>query len=83
MSFEPYVPDIPPEEYDQGYLLEEFQKISEKLVMVLEAIAKEYHAPPDKPYNGQRVLADGVDWNPGAGRGIYWYDANAGTWNKL
>lgn len=39
------------------------------------------HAPPDKVKEGMARYADGVDWNPGAGKGLYLY--NGTTWNKL
>lgn len=39
------------------------------------------HVEPDKKRDGTIVGADGIDWNPGAGQGIYAY-FNA-TWNKL
>jgi hypothetical protein len=40
-----------------------------------------YVAPP-KPVDGMVVLADGVKWNPGGGRGFYGYDSSVG-WRKL
>lgn len=39
------------------------------------------HAPPAKVKEGMLRLADGTDWNPGAGRGLYQYIS--GTWVKL
>ena len=30
---------------------------------------------PSKPVTGQIVFADGTAWNPGSGRGLYYYDA--------
>lgn len=39
------------------------------------------HAPPTKVKEGMLRLADGTDWNPGAGRGLYQYIS--GTWVKL
>jgi hypothetical protein len=39
------------------------------------------HTEPDKPRDGMLVYADGTDWNPGAGEGIYGY-VN-GAWSKL
>lgn len=38
---------------------------------------------PDKPRHGDIRLFDGVLANPGAGRGVYWYDADFGTWNQM
>ena len=41
----------------------------------------EWHAAPGKPALGMMVLADGTDWNPGSGQGVYvWYNS---AWNFL
>lgn len=40
-------------------------------------------APPPKPRDGDLRHADGVNWNPGGGKGIYYYDAVAASWNQL
>jgi len=40
-----------------------------------------HNAAPAKPTDGDVVYADGTDWNPGSGEGIYArYNS---TWNKL
>lgn len=39
------------------------------------------NVPPTKPRDGDVRYADGVDWNPGGGRGFYYYDG--ATWNQL
>ncbi len=36
------------------------------------------HAEPERKWDGLFVNADGVDWNPGRGRGIYYYDSTFG-----
>lgn len=36
---------------------------------------------PTKPYEGLTVGADGTNWNPGGGQGVYTYYNS--TWNKL
>lgn len=36
---------------------------------------------PDKPREGMIRGADGTNWNPGSGKGIYAY--YGGAWNKL
>lgn len=41
----------------------------------------QWNAAPAKPFSGMVVYADGTNWNPGAGEGIYAYYAAA--WNKL
>ena len=37
--------------------------------------------PPARPVDDMVVRADGVQWNPGEGRGFYGYDN--GQWIKL
>ncbi len=39
------------------------------------------HAAPQRPQNGWVRYADGVDWNPGAGEGLYCREA--GIWRKM
>lgn len=41
----------------------------------------ELKAAPAKPVEGMVVFADGVTWNPGAGRGVYAYHGAA--WRLL
>ena len=36
---------------------------------------------PAKPQIGQVVFADGTNWNPNNGRGLYYYDT--GGWVKI
>lgn len=36
------------------------------------------NAAPAKPQTGQIVFADGTNWNPNSGRGLYYYDS--GSW---
>lgn len=38
------------------------------------------HVAPHRPRDGMIVHADGTDWNPGEGRGLYIYD---GGWVRL
>lgn len=39
------------------------------------------HAAPDKPRRGLVVFADGTDWNPGSGEGVYVYTTTG--WRPL
>lgn len=41
----------------------------------------EQNAEPEKLYDGLIVYADGTNWNPGGGEGVYVY--YAGQWNRL
>lgn len=42
---------------------------------------KTLYAEPKKFGQGMQVIADGTQWNPGAGQGVYTY--YAGSWKKL
>tara|TARA_A200000159_G_scaffold133039_1_gene130943 strand:+ start:4202 stop:4453 length:252 start_codon:yes stop_codon:yes gene_type:complete len=60
--------------------------ISNELVRVANAFTTESQtttipvlsAAPAKPQIGQIVFADGSNWNPNSGRGLYYYDT--GGW---
>lgn len=39
------------------------------------------HIEPERPQNGMLAYADGTDWNPGAGAGLY--ERRGGAWAKL
>lgn len=56
-----------------------------QLRLAVEEIQKslftETHVVPAKPREGMLRWADGTDWNPGAGAGLYHY--LGGVWNKL
>ena len=60
---------------------EEFQRIEDDLSLLRSALSVPVlDTEPAAPEVGQIVLADGTNWNPGAGRGIYYWD---GSWRKL
>jgi len=62
--------------------------ISNELIRVALAISTEsqtttipvINAEPAKPQIGQVVFADGTNWNPSGGRGLYYYDSG---WTKI
>lgn len=41
----------------------------------------ELNEPPDQPIEGMTVFADGANWDPGSGRGIYRFDG--AVWEKI
>lgn len=69
-------PDVP------SYLRRELQSISESMVAPSSSLTLDVLAvAPKKPRNGMLVIADGTNWNPGAGVGVY--ARIAGAWVKL
>lgn len=57
----------------------------QRLSVIISALAEgsilTYHVAPTKVWDGRLVIADGTDWNPGSGQGVYCYYNS--TWNKL
>lgn len=78
-----YTPGPVPSETDQlrRYLEDELLKIQ----TVVEALAAGHlamsYVAPTKPRKGDYRIADGTSWNPGSGKGFYWYDGS--SWLKL
>ena len=62
------------------YVELELSKVADAFDNVEGAIMLELNVEPDKRRNGMLRFADGVNWNPGSGRGIYWYDGDAAAW---
>jgi hypothetical protein len=64
------------------YIYREFLRISAEFGLIAEGRYWEPRAAaPVKPREGQIVVADGTNWNPGAGKGAYEY--RSGAWAKL
>lgn len=58
------------------WISSELVRISNALVTSTQKTKLEVAtAEPAKPQTGEVVLADGTDWNPSNGRGLYYYDA--------
>ena len=81
MAFTPTAPPVRADlEGIKLWVLDAFEDISNDL-QLLERV--ELHVAPTRPYHGQEVIADGTDWNPGSGRGLYWYDGSTTTWKFI
>jgi hypothetical protein len=67
-----YAPGPTPTDPKQlgGYVRSELERIATELRETTIRL-KELHVAPDKPRDGDIVLADGTDWNPGSGAGVY------------
>ena len=64
-----------------AFLQRELQAIETALSTVLLREIEFLHAAPARLRDGLTVGADGTDWNPGSGQGVYTYYASA--WHKL
>lgn len=76
-----YAPGIVPQNTEdlQAFLQAELAKISDTIDQI--HIYEIFHAAPSRPVQGMTVYADGTDWNPGSGEGLYRY--NGSSWNFL
>ncbi len=59
----------------------EFSQIEQAFNEMDSVPLTELHVEPAKPRTGLTVLADGTDWDPGSGQGVYTYYGAA--WHKL
>lgn len=67
-------PESDPKAFNQR-IIDEFQQIQKSLSgSVTKMLLSELHVEPDKKQVGMLVLADGSDWNPGSGGGVYCWD---------
>ena len=64
---------------DNPVIQREFQKIAEAFLTVHQHDV--LHAAPENPRQGLVVFADGTDWDPGSGEGLYEYLSTG--WSKL
>jgi hypothetical protein len=65
-----------------GYLDRELQSIARAFQLQVPFLQLQtLNVAPTKPREGMVALADGVNWNPGAGAGFYGYRSAA--WHLL
>lgn len=78
MSYRPTFPDagITPQ-----WLFDELLRVSYEVQRPEFLLMKVHHEPIPKPQEGLVVCADGTDWNPGAGAGLYLFIG--GVYTKL
>lgn len=78
-STQAYQPGTPPSDPAQlpRYLQEEFIKIKAAIDAVAEGFDPVSYAAPAKPRKGMRRYADGTQWNPGSGEGLYRFNGSA------
>ena len=64
-----------------AYIERNNQAIKIAISLLAAGHLDETHVAPTKPRTGDIRLADGTDWDPGTGQGVYAYYNSA--WNKL
>ena len=63
------------------WVSQELLRISAAFELSLAREVEFLNVEPDKPREGMVCGADGTNWNPGGGQGVYAYYNS--TWNKL
>lgn len=63
------------------WIVGELEQITRDQAETTELELRPIHAEPSKPREGMIVYADGANWNPGSGRGVY--VRGAAGWEKL
>jgi hypothetical protein len=81
LRFDPTLAPSDPQDLPR-FLDEMFQEIRTVLELVRDGHLDVQNVAPTKPQQGDIRYADGSDWDPGSGEGIYFYNA-AGAWTKL
>lgn len=69
-----------PEELNQ-YIETELGRVSSLLNLLIDGYIEKVNAAPNKLREGMMRFADGTNWNPGAGQGVYVY--RSGAWHLL
>jgi hypothetical protein len=77
-----YQPGNPPDRELRSWLADELRRISNAIGAAEFVQLTPIDVEPAKPSKGMVVWAVGVNWNPGAGEGLYVYN-QAGTWDKV
>lgn len=74
-----YAPTEPPEDAAdmRRFLRDELQRIATAIAALAAGHLDKTHVAPTKPREGDIRFADGTDWNPGAGKGIYAHNGTA------
>lgn len=76
-----YVPNDPPADpvQLQRYLREEVAKITATFAALAAGHLDKQNVAPAKPRDGDLRYADGVNWNPGGGKGLYMHNGTVWT----
>lgn len=77
------MPEASPDPNDQVKMIEFLHRELIRISLFTETVQdfNFLHVVPDKLYDGLTVAADGTNWNPGSGQGVYTY--YNGGWHKL
>lgn len=72
-----YRPTYCPPQFSPDWIQRELERVGDATADVHQYPT--LHAAPEKPRVGLQVYADGTDWNPGSGEGLYVYKSGGWT----
>jgi len=75
---------LPINQDDLGlYLTTELKRLGDIIFNQATFRLERIHTAPAKPRGGDMRYADGTNWNPGGGEGIYFFKESTSAWVKL
>jgi hypothetical protein len=80
MSYAPFPVPQNPDDLSL-FLNDELRRIASAISQLAQTNFPATHAEPIRPRDGDVRNADGTDWNPGSGKGLYYFDGT--SWTKL
>mgnify|MGYP000190695793 FL=1 len=68
-----------------SYLQAELDKLATVISNIADGHMDVINVAPDKPREGDIRYADGTNWNPGHGKGLYYYEyhSNGSHWHHI
>ena len=75
---------LPLDDKDLGvYVVTELKRWGNTILNQTHLRAERTHVEPKRPRGGDIVYADGTNWDPGSGEGIYFFKESTSTWVQL
>ena len=75
---------LPLNQEDLGvYVVTELKRLANTILNQSHLRVERIHVEPERPRGGDIVYADGTNWDPGSGEGIYFFDETTHAWVKL
>lgn len=71
-----YKPNPPDNRAGPSWTFNELQRIGDEMERPTLLQFEVLHIEPTRPVRGMVAYADGTDWNPGAGEGLYVYKSS-------
>ena len=75
---------LPLDNEDLGiYIVTELKRLGDIIFNQATFRLERTHAAPEKPRGGDVRYADGTNWDPGSGEGIYFFKESTSAWVQL